>query len=86
MAENIKNLTMDLPATYQIKVPGEFSELWSDFGDKLEIRIERPGERTSITTLTGSVDQAALVNLLNQLYSRGLPLISVFCIEASGEE
>ena len=39
-----------------------------------------------VTTLTGTVDQAALQGLLRRLYSLGLPLISVFCLEYDLEE
>ena len=38
--------------------------------------VDRP-----VTILTGTVDQAALQGLLRKLYSLGLPLISVNCIE-----
>ena len=33
------------------------------------------------TTLTGPMDQAALQGLLRRLYSLGLPVISVQCVE-----
>ena len=86
LGNNMKKLTMDQPAIYQIRVPGEFNELWSDWGGKMVIKVERPGDRAPITTLTGIVDQAALIGLLRQLYSRGLPLISVVYLESDGEE
>ena len=82
----MKKLTMAQPVTYQIKVPGEFSEHWSDWGGRMEITVSRADESPSITTLTGSLDQAALLGLLRQLYSLGLPLISVICVEAGREE
>ena len=34
-----------------------------------------------VTTLTGRLNQAALQGLLRQLYSLGLPLISVVCVD-----
>jgi hypothetical protein len=34
-----------------------------------------------VTTLTGTFDPAALHGLLRRLYSLGLPLISVICVE-----
>jgi hypothetical protein len=70
-------LTMDCQTTYQIKVPGELDESWSDWGGGMTIAIERPGEGPPVTTLTGMLDQAALLGLLRRLYSLGLPLISV---------
>jgi hypothetical protein len=70
-------LSLDRPATYQIKVPGELDESWSDWARGMTITVEREGEGPPVTTLTGTVDQAALQGLLRRLYSLGLPLISV---------
>jgi hypothetical protein len=74
-------LTLDRPATYQIKVPGELDESWSDWAGGMTITVESEGEGPPITTLTGTVDQAALQGLLRRLYSLGLALISVNCVE-----
>jgi len=80
--ENVKQeLTLDQPATYQIKVPGELDESWSDWIQGMTIAVEREGEDPPVTTLTGTVDQAALHGVLRRLYSLGLPLISVNCGE-----
>jgi hypothetical protein len=76
-----QKLSLDRPATYQIKVPGELDESWSDWAGGMTITVESGGEDPPITTLTGTVDQAALQGLLRRLYSLGLPLISVHCIE-----
>jgi len=70
-------LTLDRPATYQIKVPGELGESWSDWAGGMTITVESEGDDPPITTLTGAVDQAALQGLLRRLYSLGLPLLSV---------
>ena len=79
---NVKRkLTLDRPSTYQIKVPGHLDESWSDWAGKMTITVECKGDDPPVTTLTGSVDQAALQGLLRRLYSLGLPLISVTCIE-----
>jgi len=86
MGNKIKKLTLDQPANYQIKVPGVLSEHWSDWGVRMEITVGRAGQSPSITTLTGNLDQAALLGLLRQLNSLGLPIISVNCIEISEEE
>jgi hypothetical protein len=76
--KNVKQkLTLDRPATYQIKVPGELDESWSDWAGGMTITVESGDEGPPITTLTGTVDQAALQSLLRQLYSLGLPLMSV---------
>ena len=81
LGNNMKKLTMDQPAIYQIKVPGVLSNCWSNWSMKIEVNIEIADKRAPITTLTGNLDQAALLGLLRQLNSLGLPLISVICIE-----
>jgi hypothetical protein len=73
--------TLDRPTTYQIQVPGELDESWSDWIQGMTITVESEGEGPPVTTLTGTIDQAALQGLLRRLYSVGLPLISVNCIE-----
>jgi hypothetical protein len=77
---NIPNL--DRPATYEIVVPGRLDESWSDWLEGMKVEVQREDDRPTITTLTGVVaDQAALQGLLNRLYSLGLSLISVCCID-----
>jgi hypothetical protein len=74
-------LTLDQAATYQIVVPGEPGSNWSDWIE-MAITIETEGHGPPVTTLTGAVaDQAALQGLLRRLYSLGLPLLAVICIE-----
>ena len=77
-------LTLSRPATYQIKVPGHLDGRWEDWGGRMTLTIESDG--SPVTTLTGLVDQAALHGLLRRLYSLGLPLISVNCIEGDSED
>jgi len=77
--------TLDRPATYEIKVPGHIGERWSDWAGGMTITIECEGEAPPVTTLTGTVDQAALLGLLRRLYSLGLPLISAICVETDPE-
>jgi len=81
MKEVKQKLTLDQPAIYQIKVPGELSDSWSDWAGGMTITVESEGDGPPVTTLTGTVDQAALQGLLRRLYSLGLPLISVNCVE-----
>jgi len=47
----------------------------------MTITVESEGDDQPITTLTGTVDQAALQGLLRRLYSLSLPLISVHWVE-----
>ena len=81
MKKDKKKLTLDRPATYQIKVPGVLDERWSDWNGGMTVSVENDGDDLPITTLTGTVDQAALQGLLRRLYSLGLPLISVTCLD-----
>jgi len=55
-------------------------------GGRMTLTVESEGDGPSVTTLTGLVDQAALHGLLRQLYSLGVPLISVNCVGGDPEE
>jgi len=74
-------LTLDQPATYQIKVPGEIDETRSDWASEMTVAVGSAEDGFPVTSLTGTFDQAALLGLLRRLYSLGLPLISVICID-----
>ena len=76
-----QKLTLDRPATYQIKVPGEPDENWADWAGEMKITVASDDDKLPITVLTGTVDQAALHGLLRRLYSLGIPLISVTCVD-----
>ena len=77
-----QKLTLDRPVTYQIKVPGHIGESWSDWAGGMTITVESEGDGPPVTTLTGTLDQAALQGLLRRLYSLGLPLLSVNRVDA----
>jgi len=82
MMDDIKQkVTLDRTATYQIKVPGHLDESWAGWGEGLTVTVEIDRDRLPVTTLTGTFDQAGLHGLLRRLYSLGLPLISVICLE-----
>jgi hypothetical protein len=83
MKEIKQKLTLDRPTTYQIKVPGELDESWSEWAGGMTITVESEGDGPPVTILTGTFDQAALQGLLRRLYSLGLPLISVICVDCS---
>jgi hypothetical protein len=78
---NKPKLTLDRPATYQIKVPGVLDEMWVDWAGEMRVTVDTDTNGMPITTMTGCVDQAALQGLLRRLYSLGLPLIAVICVE-----
>jgi hypothetical protein len=81
MKETIQKLTLDKPATYQVKVPGHLDYSWSEWVEGLTVIVECEDAENPETTLTGNFDQAALQGLLRRLYSLGSPLISVNCLE-----
>jgi hypothetical protein len=72
-----QKLTLDRPVTYQIKVPGKFEAGWFSNSEEANIKVEFDNEGLPHSTLTCTVDQAALQGLLRRLYSLGIPLISV---------
>lgn len=74
-------LTLYQPLTYQIKVPGVLDKKWLDWNGGLRVTIEGERNGVPVSVLTITVDQAGLQGLLRYLYSLGLPLISVRCVE-----
>ena len=76
-----KKLSLDQPAIYQIQVPGHLETGWLDLGQEITIVIGSYPDGQPISTLTGRFDQAALLSMLRRLYTLGLPLISVECLE-----
>ncbi len=74
-------LTLDSPATYQIRVKGYLDSSWSDRLGGLAITSTSEGAGPSVTTLHGQLlDQAALAGVLSALYNLQLPLLSVECL------
>jgi hypothetical protein len=71
-------LNLDDPARYRICAQGRFSPSWLDMLSGEWIIAGHPAERPGATTLVGRVmDQAALMGVLEQIYSMGLPLLSI---------
>jgi len=59
---------------FEIRVKGHLDESWSDWSGGLEMKLSGNGE----TLLSGRIlDQAALMGILNKLYSLNLALLSV---------
>jgi len=56
MKEVKQKLTLDRPATYQIKVPGHLGESWSDWAGGMTITVDCEDDGLPVTTLTGTVD------------------------------
>jgi hypothetical protein len=69
-----QTLGQDQPAAYRIQVQGRLSPRWAGWFEGLVVAEESP----ATTTLTGILaDQAALLGLLQRLYTLGLPLLLV---------
>lgn len=75
----MRRITLDQPATYEIKVPGILNQDWLDWNERLKIDVDRDLDPEPISTLTITLDQAELHGLLGHLYAFGIPLISVVC-------
>lgn len=74
-------LELDAPAHYRICAQGRFSPSWLDMLSGEWIIAGHPADRPGATTLVGRVlDQAALMGVLEQLYSLGLPLLLIECL------
>jgi hypothetical protein len=74
-------ITLDRPATYQIKVQGHLGQRWVDWSGEMTITVRSDDDGLPVSTLPGNFDQVALQGLLRRHYSLGLPLISVICVE-----
>ena len=81
-----EKLTLDRPVTNQIRVPGALDRRWTDWNSSMTVTVTAGADDRPVTTLTGTIDQAALHGLLRRLYSLGLPLISVICVERGLED
>lgn len=70
---------------YQIQVEGWISERWRDWFEEMSIKRNQTSNGVHITMLTGIVaDQAALLGLLQKLYTLGFPLLLVRRKEVDG--
>jgi hypothetical protein len=67
--------------SYEIQVQGRIGARWAHWFEDMRVSTrgdERSDEQNATTTLTGTVaDQAALLGLLQKLYTLGLPLLLV---------
>ena len=84
MKEPKQKLSLYSPTTYQTKVPGKFDQSWMDWAGNMKISIEDDDAGVSTTTLTSTIDWAALIGILRRLYSLGLPLIMVKWVDLDG--
>lgn len=81
MNGNTQKFTLDQSMAYEIRVPGTITKEWLDWNGGVTITDGMNVEGSPISTIRARVDQAALHGLLQHLYSIGLPVISVVCLE-----
>ncbi len=82
MTVNYLPLNLDNSAQYRICAQGLFSPSWLDMLSGEWVIANHPATRPGVTILEGRViDQAALMGVLEQLYSLGLPLLSIECLK-----
>jgi hypothetical protein len=75
------------PALYRIRVHGRMRQEWSERLQGMTIATIPNADDESITELSGVLpDQAALMGVLQQLYTCGAPLLSVECLGSRDEE
>jgi hypothetical protein len=73
---NNRNIKMNSPAIYQIKVQSKMSSTWSD--SLCGMNITNYKQDGNVTTLVGNLrDQAALAGVLKTLYELRFPVLSV---------
>ena len=70
-----KKLTLDQPATYEIKVPGILDEKWLDWNGGMTVKVENAQAGDPVTTLTITADQAGLQHGDIILSLAGVPLL-----------
>jgi len=71
-------LVADEGARYRIRVYGRLDPFWAARLGDMTLAVHDGGGRTPVTDLTGWVtDQAALMGVLEQLYTLGVTLVSV---------
>jgi hypothetical protein len=58
-----KHLTLDQPATCQIKVPTELDTSWVEWTGSMTLSVDREGDEMPITTLTDVFKQAAFQSI-----------------------
>jgi hypothetical protein len=87
MTDQSERLTLFDPATYRICVQGKISPSWSVDFTTMALSYTDPDGLAPCTILEGRVlDQAALIGLITQLYSLGLPLVLVQHIASASSE
>jgi hypothetical protein len=86
MGQYTGKLNMYEPAVFAIRIQGEIGEDWTEYFGARTISTQRGAGGFLITILTTEpMDQAGLVGLINHVNMLGLPLVSVECVSATGD-
>lgn len=73
---------LDQSACYEIRAGGRLSKRWADCFSGMAIEIDLSPDNRPVTVLRGWViDQASLQGMLQQLYTLGMPLLSLVQIQ-----
>ena len=81
MEQDKAKLVVSAPATYRICIQGYLEQKLSEYLQGMIISIHYDESQHPISSLTGQLlDQAALMGVLNALYDRHLPILSVECL------
>ena len=77
-----RGLHIEDPANYEIRVVGVLDLTWSDRLQGLVIRVKEYADGMFVTILSGRLkDQAALLGVLNALFTLKLPLLFVYTLK-----
>ncbi len=63
--------------TYEIQVQGRIGERWAPWFDDMSVSAQGEAQGATTTLIGAVADQAALLGLLQKLYTLGLPLLLV---------
>lgn len=70
-------------ATYSIRVRGRLGAEWSERLQGMTLVVDDTQDARPVTDISGAVDQAALMGVLQQLYSLGAEVLSVGRLDSS---
>jgi len=76
-----KHATMQGPAIYRVRVEGRIPLDWSSRLMGMNITLSSDTEDDSSTLVGRLPDQSALSGVLNMLYEKQYPVLSVECLE-----
>lgn len=80
MVQPYRRLNMYEPSIFRVCIQGELDESWFEYFGAQSVSIELDQAGNVVTAIISEpMDQAALVGMVNQLNTLGVPLISIEC-------